>query len=937
MKNFLLLIIGFLSCLQLSAQTIKGSISDSQTGESLFGVTIWVSNQQKGAVTDADGNFILANLSTGQSKIEVRYIGYQSKVLEFDIKKDTTLSIKLETKAQELDGVTVVFTVDKGSTTELTRMQIQSAVVMDGMNSEQFKKTPDTKVSDVFKRVSGASIQENKFVVIRGLNDRYNFGLINGSPLPSSETDRKAFSFDLFPSNMLDNLVIYKTASPDLPGEFAGGVINISTIEPKDKLHSLQIGLGYNTISTFRNFSTYDGGSLDFLGFGAGSRDLPSGLVTTRDWQLLDKSDKADMAKLMNFNWSTKSRLALPVGTLQYSIGKEWKLSKVGKFGFVYALSYQNSEMMNNSVRREFEEQSTGVITKMELRDSVFTRTILNTHLLNFTWKINDKNTIRFKNLYSVNSEDKVNIRNGVREMDNDPRQWEKSTNFWYTQNNLLTNQLNGKHDFDIIKFNWNLGFSDVRRDIPNLRRLVYRKYSLNENDTTEQYVAVIQSNGTIPTAAGNMFWSKSNEQIYSANYDFIVPVKFSKIENEIKFGGWHQFRQRDFQSRNFGFSQYKPNGSQFNSELLLQGPEQIFSQENLGLLSDGRGGFKLDEATNVDDSYWASSFLNAGFIMTDTKIGKKFRIIGGLRLESYNQKFNYIEFGSNLEKNIDTTVIDFLPSVNVVYSISGKMKLRTGYSRTVSRPEFRELAPFSFYNFVIDNIISGNPNLQRAIVDNVDLRWEFFPGQGQIISLSGFYKKFTNPIELINRTGTSGAPELYYTNVPSVSNFGGEVEIRTNLGFISHNKFLDNLTVYTNASIISSEVNLDHFVGSGGRRPLQGQSPYIVNCGLFYQTPKKDFNVNLSYNVIGPRIFIVGNVQEPSVWENGRNVIDLQLTKTFKEDKIELKLNIKDMLAQNLLYFQDLNGNRKYDIGDNRWQEINFGQSISLSFRYKL
>jgi hypothetical protein len=245
MKNLLLVLIGFLTYFQLSAQTIKGSISDSQTGESLFGVTVYVTNQQKGTFTDVDGNFVLANLSTGQSKIEVRYIGYQSKVLEFDIKKDTTLNIKLDAKAQELEGVTVVFTVDKGSTTELIRMQSQSAVVLDGVNSEQFKKTPDTKVSDVFKRVSGASIQENKFVVIRGLSDRYNFGLINGSPLPSSETDRKAFSFDLFPSNMLDNLVIYKSASPDLPGEFSGGVINISTIEPKDKIHNLQIGLGY--------------------------------------------------------------------------------------------------------------------------------------------------------------------------------------------------------------------------------------------------------------------------------------------------------------------------------------------------------------------------------------------------------------------------------------------------------------------------------------------------------------------------------------------------------------------------------------------------------------------------------------------------------------------------------------------------------------------
>jgi len=934
MRNFLLIIIVLLTSLQLNEQTINGSISDSQTGESLIGVTVYVTNQQKGSITDVDGIFVLSNLSTGQSKIEVRYIGYQTKVLEFDIKKDTTINIKLETKIQELEGVVVTFTIDKGSTQELLRMQSKSAVVMDGVNSEQFKKTPDSKVSDIFKRVSGATIQDNKFVVIRGLNDRYNFGLINGSPLPSSETDRRAFSFDIFPSNMLDNLIIYKTASPDLPGEFAGGVINLSTLDTKDKINTLSVGLGCNTISTFRNFSTYNGSNLDFLGFGSGFRSLPDGLPQTDAYQLLHKDEKSELSKKMDWNWSTERRTSLPIGNIQWNIGKEWKLKSESKFGLIYALSYQNNESINNSVRRDFEEQSTGVVQKMELKDSIFTKTILNSHLLNFSWKINSNHSIKFKNLYSVNSEDKVNIRNGVREMDNDPRQWEKSTNFWYTQNNLLTSQLIGKHEFNKWKLNWNISASDVRRDIPNLRRIVYRKYSLLETDTTEQYAAVIQSNGTIPTASGNMFWSKSNEQIWSANYDFTIPVKVSKIESELKLGGWHQFRQRDFQSRNFGFSQYKPNGSNFNSQLLLLGSDEIFSQQNMGLLSDGTGGFKLDEATNVDDSYNANSFLNAGYLMSDIKFSEKWRLVGGLRMESYNQKFNYIEFGTNNPITIDTTVIDFLPSANLIWSVTNKMKVRVGYSKTVSRPEFRELAPFSFYNFILDNIVSGNTNLQRATINNYDLRWEYLPGSGQIISVSGFYKTFKNPIELINRTGTSGAPELYFANVEKVENIGGELEIRTNLEFIT--KKLKDLSIYTNASIINSKVNLDHFVGSGGTRPLQGQSPYIANFGMFYQNEKNNFNINLSYNLIGSRIYIVGNVQEPSVWEKGRNVLDLQFVKTLKDDKIELKLNIKDILAQDLIFFQDLNGNRKYDSVDNKWQKVNFGQTISLSFRYK-
>lgn len=931
MRNLLVLITSLIS-FNLFSQTITGTLSDSNTGESLFGATVFCSTSQTGTLTDEKGNF---SLEIGQKKstIQFRYIGYTNQILDLSITKDTVLNIKLNPKVQELGGVTVTFTVDKGSTQELLRLQSKSATVLDGMNSEQFKKTPDSKASDVFKRISGASIQDNKFVVIRGLNDRYNFGLINGSPLPSSETDKRAFSFDIFPSNMLDNLLIYKTASPDLPGEFSGGVINLSTLDTKEKVNTVSINLGWNAISTFRNFETYGGSNLDFLGFGSKYRSIPTDLPLTEDYQLLDKNEKSELSKKMLWNWSTKNRTSLPIGSIQWNIGKEWKLKDDMRFGFIYAISYQNNENINDYVRRDFEEQSTGVIQKMELKDSVFTKTVLNSHLLNFNWKINSNNSIKFKNLYSVNSEDRVNIRNGVREMDNNPRQWEKSTNFWYTQNNLLTSQLIGKHDYDKFKINWNLSISDVRRDIPNLRRIVYRKYSLLESDTTQQYVAVIQSNGTIPTAAGNMFWSKSNEQIYSGNYDLTVPVKFSKIELDFKLGGWHQFRQRDFQSRNFGFSQYKPNGSNFNSQLLLLSSNNIFSEQNMGLLSNGQGGFKLDEATNVDDSYNASSFLNAGFLMSDIKF-KKLRIVGGARIESYNQKFNYIEFGTNRPITIDTTVVDILPLVNLILSVTEKMKLRFGYSKTVSRPEFRELAPFSFYNFILDNIVSGNTNLKRAKIDNLDLRWEYLPKTGQLISVSGFYKNFINPIELINRTGTSGAPELYFANVEKVKNFGAELELRTNFEFINNN--LKDFSIYSNASIINSKVDLSHFVGSGGTRPLQGQSPYIINLGMFYENQKNDFNINLSYNLIGSRIYIVGNVQEPSVWERGRNALDLQFVKTLKDDKIELKLNIKDVIAQDLVYFQDLNNNRKYDVSDNNWQQINFGQTVTLSFRYK-
>ena len=926
--------------------SITGKIINSKSKEIVDGAKVIVIGSGKGAISDMEGNFSIKGLAAGKYSLEIRSVAYNTLILQ-DVKlkegEEFKITIPLDEIVLDLGPITVTAKVNKESTTELIRMQRNSATVVDGINAETFKKTPDSKASDVFKRITGASVQDNKFVVIRGLNDRYNFGLINGAPLPSSESDRKAFSFDIFPSNMLDNLIISKTATPDQPGEFAGGVIDISTSEPKEKdFQSVQIGGSYNTISTFRNFETYDGSKTDFLGFGQGARKLPTGLPGSAEYSSLTKDQKAEYAKLLTPSWTTIGKTAMPNLSLQYSLGKTYKLKNEKALGFVAAYSYQNNNSIYSQVRREFEEQATEVVKKMELNDTVYNNSVLNTGMLNFKFSINPKSNIYFKNMYSVSSEDKVNVRKGIRELDNDPKQFERSTNFWYTQNNLYTSQLYGKHEFEKTKFNWNAGFSNVSRQIPNLRRIVYRKQASTEEDTIEQYTAVIQQNGTIATAAGNMFWSNSNEQIYSAKYDFSRKLDIGIFKNEMKIGGMHAYRNKDFTSRNFGFSQYKPNGNSFNSQLLLLPEDQIFNAENLGLLENGQGGFKLDEATNVDDSYQASSFLNAGFLMLDSKIAEKLRVVGGARLESYNQVFNYIEFGSNQDQRIDTTVVDILPSVNLIYSLNKKMNLRASFYQTVSRPEFRELAPFTFYNFLIDNIVSGSPTLQRAKISNADLRYELFPGAGQIISISGFYKKFNNPIELINRTGTSGAPELYYTNVAGATSYGVEAEYRMNLGMFKKNdstSFLKQITLYANASLIRSKVDLDSIVGSEIDRPLQGQSPYIANAGVYFTNKKGDLSVSASYNLVGQRIYIVGNVQEPSVWENGRNVIDLQIAKTFNE-KFELKLNVKDLLAQELVFFQDLNGNKKYDKGtdagsDNAWQEIQFGQTISLSFKY--
>jgi TonB-dependent receptor len=930
---------------QIFAQTgaISGTVLDDDN-KIIKEFTVRLSTTNKAEVDFEKGSFLFSSLPAGTYTYEIKAPGFETfkseniTVVEGQV---STSQAILKAKSQTTGDIRIERKSDKNKgDMEITKMQINQAGVVDGINKNTFVKTPDSRVSQIFKRVSGASVQDNKFVVVRGLSDRYNFALINGAPLPSTESDRKAFSFDIFPSNMLENLFIMKCATPELPGEFAGGVIDIKTVEPRgEKFQNLQIGMGYNTISTGKDFKTYNGGSTDVLGFGSNARAIPDGLPSTAEFNALTSQQKADYAKLIPSNWSTSRGTALPNGSLQYSIGNKVKLADKKSLSYVFAYSYSNTNNFSLVTRREFEEQATGVITKNELKDSAYTKSILNTGLFNMKFDLGKRTEIQLKTLYSVSSDDKVNTRQGKRDMDIESVYNERSTNIWYTQNNLLTTQLLGKHNWkDDWKFNWTAGYSHVARDIPFLRRMVYQQV-----DTTLPYFAVVQNNDISTLGAGNMFWSTMTENIASARYDFSKQFGGDDSKNLFKFGGLHQYRGRDFAARNLGFSKFDPSGSSsFNSNLLLLPEDQIFATENLGLMADGQGGFKLEEGTNVDDSYDASSLLHGLYGMVDMRLFTKLRVVAGVRAESYQQKFHYVEFGSNEDQYLDTTVLDLLPSINLTYKITERFQWRASAARTVSRPEFRELAPFTFYNFLNDNLASGNPNLQRATINNYDTRLEYFPGKGQVISVSGFYKTFDDPIEMLLRTGTSGQPELYFDNIDKATSYGAELEYRMNLGWLNRtdsNSVFSRTTFYTNASLIRSEANLSAIAGleeyPGSTRPLQGQSPYILNVGLFYES-QKDLVVNFSYNYVGQRIAISGNIQEPSVWENGRHVLDFQIGKTWK-DKYELKLNCADLLAQDLVFFQDINKNKRYDKGvDNAWQEITFGQTITLNFKYK-
>lgn len=903
------------------AQTgkISGTVLDSKTGETLPGATALIEGTGKGVSADFDGKFMLTGVPVGKVTLIISYISYNTKkIAGVEVKANdvTDISVLLDAStSQDLTEVEVVVTLNKENNTALILQQKNNASVSDGISSETIKKTPDRNTSDVIKRISGATIQDNKFAIIRGMSDRYNAAFINGAPLPSSESDKKAFSFDIFPANLLDNIVILKTATPDMPGDFAGGVIQINTKSiPEKNAQSISISTGYNQQTTFKDFRTYKGGKYDWLGIDDGTRGDPKGIPETKLFSA-DKLDQIEYAKKVNYDWSLQSKKTMPNFNLQYSLANVGKLFKK-EAGSIFALTYNSTNNIFATNRREFEEQG-GIYDVAKTRDYIdttYSNAILASALWNLAYKFNGNNQIGFKNLFSINSEDRVITRRGSQDIVT--QTWERSTVRWFVQNQIYSTQLNGDHYFEPakIKFKWVAGYSDIKRETPNLRRMTYVKNSPLEDDSVK-YNAVIGTTGTGAANAGTMIFNTTKEKMQSIRYDVSRAFKLGdKTKHEVLLGGNHIFRDRIFYARLLGYTMYRKNSSLIeNTDLKYLDESVIFAPENIGIQDNPGprdGGFKLSEATTEKDNYAASSMLNAGYITLDSRLFDKLRFIYGARVESYRQRLSVTLFGE--EKISDTTVVDILPSINAVYSVTEKTNIRLSFYQTVSRPEFRELAAFNFLDFNTNFNITGNPGLTRGKIDNYDARFEWYPGAGQVISVSGFYKKITNAVEqAIDASGQIKA--LTFVNVALVENLGVELEYRFKLSTLFNNdssKFLSKTTLFSNFAYIKSEVDVSKIIDAEPR-PLQGQSPYIINAGIQYLDNDKDWGVSLSYNVIGRRIVLVGGESEPSYWETPRHVIDFQLAKTFKK-RFEIKFNIRDILAQNQIWYQDVDKNGK-------------------------
>ncbi len=890
-RKILFIVIMFFVSINLSAQLgiLQGNIKDLKTQEPLIGATIFINNTTA-TISNIDGSFILNNIESGIYDVRISYVSYNTKTIQ-GIKidnKTTILNIELEENMVSLQDVTIT-QIKKINNEVFTINNIKnSSVVVNGVSAQLISKTQDKDASEVVKRLPGVSIVDDKFIIVRGLSSRYNNVWLNNSSTPSLESDNRSFSFDLIPSSIIDNIFIYKNQMAELPADFSGGFIKISTVGiPTTDNITVSYGTNFRENTVFNTFQKEQSTNLDLLTLGTDYRSLPKNIpnhLDTYDNNIDTKNKVTEIGRKLNNNWVGNQSIAKPDQKLQLSINKRFdkKFVAGNTTSLMYNYSNNTDEIMNNNFSiYDYKNNKSSYID--QFHDMKYKTTTKIGLLHNWTiYPINNMK-IDFKNFASNIGESTISTREGI-EWYNDGR-YIKSEEIKYTQKFIYVGQLNIEQKFNDARTTVDLmtGYSLSKKNEPDIRRYKY----ISSTDTSS--ILIFGNNPDLSSLS--RMWLKLNENVISVSTNFNHIFKSEGVfKSEIKTGLFFESKDRTFNARNFGYAtsnSYSPFG---NTNLPIY---EIFQSENINLID----GLKLKEITVLSDSYSASNMILAGY--GNYKLTyNKFDVSTGIRLENNIQKLNSYRQGTTIPVNTIRDTLNIFPSANLSYNINKKNLIRVIYGKSINRPEFREIAPFYYVDFDQNAGIYGNQNIKNSYIHNYDIRYEFYPKNNELFNIGLFYKKFNNPIEVVIM-GNSPS-QFSFDNVKSAFSYGIETELHKSLDFIN----LNNFSTIFNLSLIKSSVIFD--------RPLQGQSPYIINWGLYYENPKNNISTNIVYNRIGKRIIAVGRPSPnkwesiPHIYEMPRNEVNLNFNKRF--NKFDIKLSIRDLFAENIKYQQDIN-----------------------------
>jgi outer membrane receptor protein involved in Fe transport len=911
MRHFFLLFFGLLfSTLAMAQQgSIIGKVTDKKTGDGVIGATVIVTGTVQAAPVDVEGNYEL-KLDAGTYNITMTYIGY--KPLTFTgivvtAGSKTTLNGAMEESATSLKEVTVTGQKQTGTEVAMIQDLKKSEVVVSGMSNDQIVKSLDRDAAEVVKRIPGVTVQSNNFIVIRGLSERYNTVLLNDALTPSAEVDTRSFSFDILPSSVIDRVLIFKSGSPELPGEMGGGVVKVYTKNSVlENSTSLSLSGWVRGGTTFKNdYMTSNRSKTDWLGFDDGKRERPTELPdepVKRGSTPVDQLN-AITRSFRSTTWLPQIGRALP--DLRASLGLNRRF-EVGStyFSNVTSLSYSNThEQYNIERNRYIKELDENGEQRAQYRynDERALSSLRIGVIHNWQARINNRNRIEFRNFLNQYATDEVVHRTGKNIDDFERNDYA----LHYQSRTIYSGQLQGSHDMgtnEHTTVSWAGGYNYVYRDEPD-----YSRYTNSRNiEFNQPYSVNIPNEGNITETSRFFSTLKENTYMGSGQWERRFTGRDSTKANQFKLraGFYTEYKERDLQNRYFSFIR----GQRFNRTDLLGLPiDQIFAPGNL----DAVNGFTVDEGTRPEDRYTANNTLVAGYVGGVAPISDKFNISGGLRVEYNRRRLD----GSADYEEVRTIP---MPSFNATYNFNDRSLLRAASSVTVNRPEFREIAPYQYYDFTTNSIILGDSTLKTATIYNADLRYEFYPSRSELISFGVFYKYFRDAIEQVTYNQTSTQLWRTYQNADKAYDVGAEVEVRKSLIELSERKFLQRLSFVANASVIYSRVTLDNSDQNNGfalsGRPLQGQSPYVVNLGAFYQDDDAKWQVSAQYNVIGQRFTFIGDqTQNFSVIEMPRHVIDLSVTKGVGQH-LQLKAGIQDLLNQAYRQYYDFNYNNKID-----------------------
>lgn len=782
---------------------------------------------------------------------------------------------------------------DRSTTATQLQVRRQTAAVSDGVSAQEIARAPDAAVSDAARRVVGVTLVNGRYAYVRGLGGRYVNALLNGMPLPSLDPDEPGVQLDVLPASLLSGLNVFKSFTPDMPGDFTGGSLQLSSRDFPARF-TLSVGLsgGFDSLTHTGNVQAGSGGRTDLLGFDDGRRALPAAVPARRvdTGTELSLDEVTRIGRAMNSDWSIRRRSALPNLGLSLSAGGTARV-RGRPLGLLFALTWSAGETLNRDAIGQVRQGGTTDAPRLEYREQQ-TQDTLNTDALwgalaTASLSVTPRDEVSFVALWAQSASDATIVRQGYNET--------LGQNFLqrtlrFTQRSMGVAQINGDHRDPFgrdSRIRWQL-FGDLalRRE-PDVRDFVYRRDDLGAYQVT--------------TGPGNIgrLWSDLDVREAGGNVDVTIPIRAFAL----RVGGMVRVGERSFSLRRFSY-RYDPANGPAPGELELT-PGEFLAPARLGR------DLQLVEYTDRFDGYTASQALYAPFVRADytrggTREDPTLRLTAGARVEVFSQRVTsqspFSETGVVTAPRVtDRTDPNVLPAASVSWAVSPTMMLRAAYGATLARPIVREVAPFLYPDFVRNRTVQGNPDLRTTAVHNADLRWELYPGRGEVIAASLFYKFFLDPIErvILDRNGN-----VTYDNVEGAQNFGAELEARISLGRIA--RALRTVYLNVNASLIYSRVSLSpsqQVNATNAERPLAGQSPWVVNAGLRYE-PSPKFSASVFYNVFGPRIEDVGRFGLPDTYREPVHQLDATV-QWDPSPRFGLRLAARNLALQPLVFTQ--------------------------------